>query len=153
MLSFFSHLAFQGDPKPFWVSSSVLVVRRVKATYSILKSLLLEAKKKTLEACQPPQFLHIDRSTDRKLRDRSLLFVTSTSCVITFFDSKSSMTCNRRIPFTSKEKIPWPMLNVLKGILTSAEVLIFFPRKFHQCFWWSNHLFITVWACYGLRQT
>ena len=42
----------------FLVSSSVLVVRRVKATYSILKSLLLEAKKKTLEVCQLPQFLH-----------------------------------------------------------------------------------------------
>ena len=34
------------------------LVRRVKATYSILKSLLLEAKKKTLRACQLPQFLH-----------------------------------------------------------------------------------------------
>ena len=32
--------------------------RRVKATYSILKSLLLGAKKKTLKACQLPQFLH-----------------------------------------------------------------------------------------------
>ena len=31
--------------------------RRVKATYSILKSLLLEAKKKTPKACQLPQFL------------------------------------------------------------------------------------------------
>ena len=35
------------------------LVRGVKATYSILKSLLLEAKKKkTLKACQLPQFLH-----------------------------------------------------------------------------------------------
>ena len=40
-----------------WLSELPLV-RRVKATYSILKSLLLEAKKKTLEACQLPQFLH-----------------------------------------------------------------------------------------------
>ena len=64
LLSFFSHLAFQGDPKPFkrfiafWVSSSVVIVRRVKGTYLILKSLLLEAKGKTLEACRLPQFLH-----------------------------------------------------------------------------------------------
>ncbi len=34
------------------------LVRRVKATYSILKSLLLEAKKNTLKTCQLPQFLH-----------------------------------------------------------------------------------------------
>ena len=33
------------------------VVRRVKSIYSILKSLLLEAKK-TLKAFQVPQFLH-----------------------------------------------------------------------------------------------
>ena len=32
------------------------LLRRVKATYSILKSLLLE--KKTLKACQLPQFFH-----------------------------------------------------------------------------------------------
>ena len=97
------------------------LVRRVKATYSILKSLLLEVKKKTLKACQLPHFLNriiarVKRSvpvnfqvkfistahatklwsfrmltgqqiiscmTDSTLR--SLLFVTSTSCVITFF--------------------------------------------------------------------
>ena len=34
------------------------LVRRVKATYSILKSLLLEAEKKKLKVCQLPQFLH-----------------------------------------------------------------------------------------------
>ena len=34
------------------------LLRRVKATYSIGKSLLLEAEKKTLKACQLPQFLH-----------------------------------------------------------------------------------------------
>ena len=28
---------------------------------------------------------------------------------------------------------------MLKGFLTSAEVLIFFPRKFHHSFWRSNH--------------
>ena len=33
------------------------LVRRVKATYSILESILLEAKKKALKACQLPQFL------------------------------------------------------------------------------------------------
>ena len=38
--------------------SEFALVRRVKATYSILKSLLLEAKKKILRACQLPQFLH-----------------------------------------------------------------------------------------------
>ena len=71
---------------------------------------------------------------------RSLLFVTSTSCVITFFaQSGYSMTWNRRLFFTSKEKLPWPFLHMLKGFLTSAEVLVFFPRKFHHCFWWSNH--------------
>ena len=38
--------------------SKLPLVRRVKATYSILKSLLLEPKTKTLEACQVPQFLY-----------------------------------------------------------------------------------------------
>ena len=28
---------------------------------------------------------------------------------------------------------------MLKGFLTSAEVLIFFPRKFNHCFWRSKH--------------
>ena len=104
---FFSHLAFPGDPKPFKRFFRIGLHRKKSKKY-ILDSEVTPArsKKKTLEACQPPQFLHIDRSTDRKLRDRSLLFVTSTSCVITFFDSKSSVTCNRRILFTSKEKIP-----------------------------------------------
>ena len=48
LLSFFSHLAFQRDPKPFSdlsLSEFPLVKRvKLKATYSILKSLLLEAK-------------------------------------------------------------------------------------------------------------
>ena len=58
---------------------------------------------RTLQALE---FYYTDGSTDQKLRDRSLLFVSSTSCVITFFDSGSSVTCNWRILFKSKEKIP-----------------------------------------------
>ena len=31
-------------------------------------------------------------------------------------------------------------LRMLKGFLTSAQILtVFFPRKFHHCFWRSKH--------------
>ena len=59
---FYSHLALLRGPKLFKRYITFLVssplVRRVKATYSVLKSLLLEAKKRHLKANQRPQFLY-----------------------------------------------------------------------------------------------
>ena len=123
------------------------VVRRVK---SILKSLLLEAKKRHLKHSSCP-----NSSTESQYRVKRFVPVISKSnsspqrtlqsfgvlvyqCKLRDYilDSGSSVTCNRRILFTSKEKIPSPML---KGFLKSAEVLIFFPRKILHCFWRSNH--------------
>ena len=36
---------------------------------------------------------------------------------------------------------------MLKGFLTSTEVLIFFPTKFNHCFWRSNHNLIYHRQC------
>ena len=66
---------------------------------------------------------------------RSLLFVTSTSCVTVFFaESGYSVTWNRRVLFTSEEKITltFYFLPMLKGFLTSADILVafsIFPEK------------------------
>ena len=61
--------------------------------------------------------------------------------LITFFAwHGSSVTCNRIILFTSKEKKTLIFqTNIDLRFLTSAKVLTIFPGKFHHCFWQSKH--------------
>ena len=146
---FYSHLAFQRDPKrfsiAFWVSS-----HKSKS----LKWPCLKRKKKTYRTCQPPQFLHRilvpvqfqanfistmhvtklwifsiltgQQKHDISYRRHLLLHNDRISLRETWLSLPSSVICNPRGMFTSTEKIPWPIqcsneynLHMLKGFLTS----------------------------------
>ena len=130
------------------------LVRRVKATYSILKSLLLEAKKRHLKHASSP-----NSSTESWYRVQCSVPVNfEVKFISTAHAASFGVLVYWRV---NRSKVAWlhslivglawlvirefclrqgkNTLTYVKRVLTSAEVLIFFQRKFHHCSWRSNH--------------